>query len=183
MSKISDVPSCAVDFIMMVKHLSTTSKVKKSLSSGLQGWVFMSKKTPAHKSSLKILAFFCEIISFLDVSRELVDFLLQSRKRNITHSFVKVKVFIGTSFMGDTCSQGDLFLTKDIRTMQNIPQTAHPIQWCPNANQCCSFHESDLSTGKIKTETLFKERGLDWTSGNDQRAAKALAYWKGREKN
>lgn len=76
---------------------------KKSFSSGLQGWVFTSKKKKTdHKSSFKILPFFCEIISFLDVSRELVDFLLQSCKRNIMHSFVKVRVFIGVSFMGDT---------------------------------------------------------------------------------
>lgn len=98
MSKISDVQSYSVDFIMIVKHLSTTTK--KSLSSGLQGKAFSSKTSS--QISLKILLFFREIIYFPDVSRELVEFLTQNCKRNITHFFVKVGGFIGTTFMGET---------------------------------------------------------------------------------
>lgn len=42
MTEISGVHSFSVDFIMIVKHLSTTTR--KTLSSGLQGKAFTSKK-------------------------------------------------------------------------------------------------------------------------------------------
>lgn len=142
---------------------------KKSLSSGLQGWVFTSKKA-VHKSSLKILPFFCEIISFLDVLRELVDFLSQSCKRNITQSSVKVRVFIGMSFMGDTWSQvvicfwlkilgsHKIFLRKTIPSSDALMK----ISSAPSMSPSRPFNWWNQNR-----KYLYKERGLDWTSGND----------------